>query len=191
MILLSNPLMLYWYLSLHILPKQKGVCNFIVHVERLNCGDKFFITQTEMHDVYIILGRTWQNKYNCSFNWKKNLVHCQSKKDQLWIPLHTTNMSTQEFEQGLIASKTKLGSTSNAQSPQVQPSNDQDLSTNHTLKRVCCRKEKHGRTNMRIKKDTKVWSKARTEQENRRQGLKIKDPKFSANYPNLFWPTGL
>ena len=46
----------------------KGMCKLMVHVERLNCGDKFFVTQAEMQDVSIILGRTWQKKYNCFLN---------------------------------------------------------------------------------------------------------------------------
>ena len=61
--------------------QPKGVCKLMVHVERLSCGDKFFVTQTEMQDVSIILGRTWQKRYNCFFNWKNNLVHCQSGND--------------------------------------------------------------------------------------------------------------
>ena len=48
--------------------QPKGVCNLMVHVEQLSCGDKFFVTQTKMQDVSIILGRTWQKKYNCFFN---------------------------------------------------------------------------------------------------------------------------
>ena len=61
--------------------QPKGVCNLMVHVERLSCGDKFFVTHTEMQ--------------NCFFNWKNNLVHCQSRNKQRWIPLHTIEMSTQ------------------------------------------------------------------------------------------------
>ena len=89
-----------------------------------------------MQDVSIILGRTWQTRYNCFFNWKNNLVHCQRGNDQLWIPLHTTGMSTHELDQELIASEPDLASTSKVKPPQVQPSNEQEPSTNLTLKWV-------------------------------------------------------
>ena len=45
-------------------------------------------------------------------------------------------MSTQELAQGDIVFKPDIASTSKVKSPQVQPSNDQEPSTNLTLKWV-------------------------------------------------------
>ena len=59
--------------------KPRGICNLVVFVDELSYGDKFFVTQSDLQDVSVILGRAWQKKYNCFFNWKNNLVHCQSK----------------------------------------------------------------------------------------------------------------
>ena len=67
--------------------KPRGICNLVVFVDELSCGDKFFVTQSDLQDVSIILQRAWQKKFNCFFNWKNNLVHCQSADHQLWIPL--------------------------------------------------------------------------------------------------------
>ena len=67
--------------------KPHGVCMLQVFVDELTCGDKFFVTQAGLQDVPIILGRTWQRKHNCFFNWEKKLVHCQSTDNKLWVPL--------------------------------------------------------------------------------------------------------
>lgn len=69
--------------------KARGMCHIMLHVRELMCGDKFFVTQPLMQDVSIILGQTWQRKHNCFFNWAKKLVHYQSAKNKLWIPLRT------------------------------------------------------------------------------------------------------
>ena len=50
------------------------------------------------------------------------------------MPLHTTQMSTQELAQGDTASKPDIASTSKVKPPQVHPSNEQEPSTNLTLK---------------------------------------------------------
>ena len=72
--------------------KAQGVCEMLLHVSELICGDKFFVTQVGMQDVPLILGRTWQHKHNCFFNWEKRLVHCQSADDnRLWVPLKEPN----------------------------------------------------------------------------------------------------
>ena len=63
--------------------KAQGVCELLLHVSELICGDKFFVTQVGMQDVPLILGRTWQRKHNCFFNWEKRLVHCQSADKQV------------------------------------------------------------------------------------------------------------
>ena len=89
-----------------------------------------------MQDVSIILVRTWQKRYNCFFNWKNNLVHCQSGNEKLWIPLHTTETSTQKLAQGNITSKPNIASTSKENTPQGRPSDEQEPSTNLTLKWV-------------------------------------------------------
>ena len=65
-----------------------GVCMLQVFVDELAYGDKFFVTQVGLQDVPVILGRTWQRKHNCFFNWEKKLVHCQSADNKLWVPLH-------------------------------------------------------------------------------------------------------
>ena len=54
----------------------------------------------------------------------------------MWIPLHTTKTSTQELAHGDIASKPDIASTSKVKTPQVQSSNEQEPSTNLTLKWV-------------------------------------------------------
>ena len=89
-----------------------------------------------MQDVPVILCRAWQKRYNCFFNWKNNLVHCQSGNEKLWILLHTTKTSTQELAQGNIASKPNIALTSKENTPQVRPSDEQEPSTNLTLKWV-------------------------------------------------------
>ena len=58
--------------------KAVGYCNLRVEINGLTCGDEFFVTQPLVQDVPIILGRTWQKSYNCYFDWKRNVVHCQS-----------------------------------------------------------------------------------------------------------------
>ena len=42
--------------------KPRGICNFVVYVDELSCRDKFFVTQSDLQDVSLILGRTWQKK---------------------------------------------------------------------------------------------------------------------------------
>ena len=71
--------------------KAQGVCELLLHVSELICGDKFFVTQVGMQDVPLILGSTWQRKHNCFFNWEKRLVHCQSADNRLWVPLREPN----------------------------------------------------------------------------------------------------
>ena len=122
--------------------KHKGVCKLMVHVERLSCRDKFFVTQTQMQDVSIILGRTWQKRYNCFFNWKNNLVHCQSGNEKLWIPLHIADTHTHKLDQELIASKPDIASTFKVKPPQLQSWIEKDPSTNLTLKWVPKNKQK-------------------------------------------------
>ena len=58
--------------------KPRGICNLVIFVDELSCGDKFFVTHSDLQVVSIILGRAWQKRYNCFFNWKNNLIHCQS-----------------------------------------------------------------------------------------------------------------
>lgn len=52
----------------HVTPAF-GVCTLMINVEGLTCGDEFFITQpSSVQDVPLILGRSWQRRYNCYFN---------------------------------------------------------------------------------------------------------------------------
>ena len=67
--------------------KALGCCKLNMFVNELICGDKFFVTQAGMQDVPIILGRSWQRRHNCFFNWERKLVHCQSSDLKLWVPL--------------------------------------------------------------------------------------------------------
>ena len=39
--------------------KPRGICNLVVYVDELSCGDKFFVTQSDLQDVSVILGRDW------------------------------------------------------------------------------------------------------------------------------------
>ena len=64
-----------------------GMCKLDLNVSELICKDKFFVTLPEMQDVLIILGRTWQRKYNCFLDWNCKLAHCQSANNHLWVPL--------------------------------------------------------------------------------------------------------
>ena len=73
-----------------------GVCMLQVYVDELTCGNKFFFTQVGLQDVPIILGKTWQRKHNCFFNWEKKLVHCQSVDNKLWVPLHQPMLDLME-----------------------------------------------------------------------------------------------
>ena len=56
-------------------------------VDELMCGDTFMVTQSCLQDVPMILGWRWQHNYNCFFNWRKNLAHCQSDNNRIWVPL--------------------------------------------------------------------------------------------------------
>ena len=56
-------------------------------------GDKFFVTLLEMLDVSIILGQTWQRKYNCFLNWNCKLAHWKSANNCLWVPLQQPDAS--------------------------------------------------------------------------------------------------
>ena len=38
--------------------KAQGVCELLLHVSELICGDKFFVTQVGMQDAPLVLGRT-------------------------------------------------------------------------------------------------------------------------------------
>ena len=67
--------------------KPRGICNLVVYIDELSCEDKFFVTRSDLEDVSIILGRTWQKKYNYFFNWENNLIHSQSAYHQLWVLL--------------------------------------------------------------------------------------------------------
>ena len=59
----------------------------MLYVSELICEDKLVVPQVGMQDVPIILGRAWQRKHNCFFNWEKRLVHCQSADNRWWVPL--------------------------------------------------------------------------------------------------------
>ena len=48
--------------------KPRGICNLVVLIDELSCRDKFFVTQFDLQDIFVILGRAWQKKYNCFFN---------------------------------------------------------------------------------------------------------------------------
>ena len=65
----------------------KGVCEVQMYVSELTCGDKFFVTQPLMQDIPILLGRSWQQKHNCFFNWERQWVYCQSQQNRIWVPL--------------------------------------------------------------------------------------------------------
>ena len=88
------------------------------------------------------------------------------------MPLHMTKTSTQELAQGDIASKPDIALTSKEKTPQVQPSNEQEPSTNLTLKWVP-KQNKQKQTNQTliwVPKDTTSKaqsSKATNIQENR------------------------
>ena len=71
-----------------------GICKLELNVSELICGDKFFVTLPNMQDVSIILGRTWQRKYNCFLDWNYRLAHCQSADNQLWVPFYKNQMQT-------------------------------------------------------------------------------------------------
>ena len=100
------------------------MCNLLVYVDKLSYGDKFIVTQSDLQDVSIILGRNWQKKYNCLFNWKNNLVHCQSEDHQLWVPLQCQDKgSTKQVKQNKEQSQ-QVGSSSIMPTPQTQSSNN-------------------------------------------------------------------
>ena len=67
--------------------KPVGVCMLDLYVNELTCGDKFFVTQAGMQDIPLILGRAWQKRHNCFFNWERRLVHCQSGVNKQWLTL--------------------------------------------------------------------------------------------------------
>ena len=46
-----------------------GMCKLDFNVSELICGYKIFVTPPKMHDVSIILGCTWQKKYDSFFDW--------------------------------------------------------------------------------------------------------------------------
>ena len=64
-----------------------GMCKLELNVSELICGDKFFVTLPDMQDEPIILGRTWQRKYNYFIDWSQRLAHCQSSDNRVWVPL--------------------------------------------------------------------------------------------------------
>ena len=64
-----------------------GLCKLPIFVKELICGDEFFVTQPKLQDVPVILGRTWQMRYNCYFNWCKKTVHCELADRHIWVKL--------------------------------------------------------------------------------------------------------
>ncbi len=64
-----------------------GICELPILVKELICGDEFFVTQPKLQDVPVILGRTWQMRYNCYFNWCEKTVHCELKDRHIWVKL--------------------------------------------------------------------------------------------------------
>ena len=78
-----------------------------LNVNELICGDKFFVTLPDMQDEPVILGRTWQRKYNCFIDWPRRLAHCQSSNNRLWVPLRQPDTS---YSQSIISIPTQLNS---------------------------------------------------------------------------------
>ena len=77
----------------------KGVCEVEMFVNELTCGDEFLVTQSGLQDTPLILGRAWQIRHNCFFNWAKRLVHCQSGINEQWLTLQSSNLRKQAQEQ--------------------------------------------------------------------------------------------
>ena len=64
-----------------------GLCELPIFVKELICGDEFFVTQPKLQDVPVILGRTWQMRYNYYFNWCEKTVHCELEDRHIWVKL--------------------------------------------------------------------------------------------------------
>ena len=121
-----------------------------VFVNELTCEDKFFVTQDSMQDAPLILGRGWQRKYNCFFNWERALVHCQSADKKLWIPLQkpiqastnakleeTTTLEAKPISAKPQGIKQKLPNTRRSHPNRYQTMCQRSLP--HGFQRHCCK----------------------------------------------------
>lgn len=65
-----------------------GCCVIKMFVQGLTCGDEFFVTHPTLQIVPLILGRAWQQRYNCSINWANQSVSCTINEIQTSVKLH-------------------------------------------------------------------------------------------------------
>ena len=56
-------------------------------IQGLTCGDEFFVTHPTLQEVPLILGRAWQQRYNCSINWANQIVSCTINEVQTSVKL--------------------------------------------------------------------------------------------------------
>ena len=91
-----------------------GICDLKILIQGLTCGDEFFVTQPKLQDVPMILGRSWQMKYNCYFNWCEKTIHCEQNGRHVWVKL---TQSQQNYGQQVLPLLTyEEGTTDNASS---------------------------------------------------------------------------
>ena len=65
-----------------------GCCVIKMFVQGLTCEDEFFVTHPTLQTVPMILGRAWQQQYNCSINWANQSVSCTINESQTSVKLH-------------------------------------------------------------------------------------------------------
>ena len=82
-----------------------GKCVIKMFVKGLTFGDEFFVTQPNLQDVPLILGRTWQQRYNCSINWASQTVSCRINE------VHTCVKLSQPIKKSIIQDKEVSNST--------------------------------------------------------------------------------
>ena len=82
----------------HLAPAL-GRCVIKMFVQGLTYGDEFFVTHPTVQKVPLILGRAWQQRYNCSINWANQTVSCTINEVQTSVKLQqpmTLNLIHQE-----------------------------------------------------------------------------------------------
>ena len=96
------------------------MCKLELNVSELIYADKLFVTLPEMQDVPIILGRTWQRKYNCFLDWNCRLAHCQSAHNQLWVSLQESDKSYTSEVMSILSRSSTWRKLPNKRLPAIQ-----------------------------------------------------------------------
>ena len=81
-----------------------GVCHLPMYVYGYNCHHEFNVFLKNILDTHIILGQPWQQSFDCTLKWCKNVACLVQKGEKLLIPFtpSKTIAATKEDELPMV-----------------------------------------------------------------------------------------